>query len=53
MPISHQTRQWQALGVAPLSNGGVSGMAMAPTEAVANFDFVPKRAVTAVAPAIR
>jgi len=51
MPISHQT-QWQALGVAPLSNGGVSGMAMAPTEAVANVDFVPKRAVTAVAPAI-
>ena len=26
MPISHQT-QWQALGVAPLSNGGTSGMA--------------------------
>ena len=25
MPISHQT-QWQALGVAPLSNGGTSGM---------------------------
>src|SRR5207253_3156228 len=26
-----QRRQWQALGVAPLSGGGVTGMPMAPT----------------------
>ncbi|MFL6765925.1 MAG: M23 family metallopeptidase [Sphingomicrobium sp.] len=43
MPLDQQ-RQWQALGVAPLSSGGVSGMPMAPTDAVATVDFVPKRA---------
>src|SRR5947209_15516180 len=43
MPLDQQ-RQWQALGVAPLSSGGVSGMPMAPTDAVATMDFVPKRA---------
>ena len=41
-------QQWHALGVAPLSGGGVSGMPMAPTEAVLAVDFVPKRAVSAV-----
>ncbi len=46
----NQQRQWQALGVAPLSAGGISGMPMAPTEAVAPIDFVPKRAAVAVAP---
>ena len=48
MPLDQQ-RQWQALGVAPLSNGGVSGMPMAPTEAVASVAFVPKRATPAAA----
>jgi len=38
MPLDEQ-RQWQALGVAPLSNGGVSGMAMAPTVAVEPVSF--------------
>jgi len=46
MPLDEQ-RQWQALGVAPLSNGGVSGMPMAPTEAVEPVSFVPKRAAVA------
>ena len=50
MPVDQQ-RQWQALGVAPLNGGGVSGMAMAPTQAVATVDFVPKRAVPVAAPA--
>jgi len=54
-----EQRQWQALGVAPLSGGGATGMPMAPTEAVQTVDFVPKRAapiaipvVAAVAPAV-
>src|SRR6059058_4779123 len=51
MPLDQQ-RQWQALGVAPLSSGGVSGMPMAPTDAVGTVDFVPKRAVAAGAPAV-
>src|SRR5207248_725104 len=46
VPIDQQ-RQWQALGVAPLSNGGVSGMPMAPTDADAPVGFVPRRAVVA------
>jgi len=48
-PVDQQ-RQWQALGVAPLSGGGVTGMAMAPTDAVQTVDFVPKRAVSVEAP---
>ena len=46
MPFDQQ-QQWHALGVAPISGGGVSGMPMAPTEAVATVDFVPKRAPVA------
>jgi murein DD-endopeptidase MepM/ murein hydrolase activator NlpD len=46
-----QQQQWQALGLAPISGGGVSGMPMAPTAAVATIDFVPKRAVPLAAPA--
>jgi murein DD-endopeptidase MepM/ murein hydrolase activator NlpD len=38
-------RQWQALGIAPLSSGGVSGIRMAPTAAVETVDFVPRRVV--------
>ncbi|MFL6829192.1 MAG: hypothetical protein ACJ8D5_01055, partial [Sphingomicrobium sp.] len=37
-------RQWQALGIAPLSSGGSTGMAMAATDAVEPVDFVPARA---------
>jgi len=44
-----QERQWQALGLAPLSNGGVTGMPMAPTDAAEPIEFAPKRAI-AVAP---
>src|SRR4051794_22934806 len=38
-------RQWHALGIAPLSNGGMTGMAMAPTGAAEPIEFAPKRAV--------
>ena len=48
-PIDDQ-RQWQALGLAPLSGGGATGMPMAPTDSVAAVDFVPKRAVRLQAP---
>ena len=48
MPLDQQ-HQWQALGVEPLSNGGASGMPMAPTDAVASVAFVPKRAAPAAA----
>jgi murein DD-endopeptidase MepM/ murein hydrolase activator NlpD len=41
---SDQQRQWQALGVAPLSSGGVTGIAMAPTDAAEAIEFAPKRA---------
>jgi murein DD-endopeptidase MepM/ murein hydrolase activator NlpD len=41
-----QQRQWHALGVAPLSGGGATGMAMAPTDMVAEIGYVPKRALT-------
>jgi hypothetical protein len=51
MPLDQQ-RQWQALGLAPLSAGGVSGMPMAPTDAVEAVDFVPKRAVPIAAPVV-
>jgi len=43
LPTDEQ-RQWQALGLAPLSSGGASGMAMAPTEAAEPIEFAPKRA---------
>ena len=36
--------QWHALGVAPLSSGGVTGMAMAPTPAAEPIEFAPRRA---------
>lgn len=43
LPTDEQ-RQWQALGLAPLSSGGVTGMAMAPTEAAQPIEFAPRRA---------
>jgi hypothetical protein len=49
LPLDQQ-QQWQALGVAPLSSGGVSGMPMAPADTVVTVDFVPKRAVTTPQP---
>jgi murein DD-endopeptidase MepM/ murein hydrolase activator NlpD len=45
-----QQRQWQALGVAPRTSGGITGMPMAPTDAVEAADFVPKRVAPAEAP---
>src|SRR6476646_467600 len=48
-PVDDQ-RQWQALGLAPLSVGGMTGMSMAPTEAAASVDFVARRAVRAETP---
>ncbi|HEX8840310.1 MAG TPA: M23 family metallopeptidase [Sphingomicrobium sp.] len=52
VPLDQQ-RQWQALGVAPLSGGGATGMPMAETSAVQPVAFVPKRAgaIQAAAPA--
>ena len=44
LPLDEQ-RQWQALGVSPLSAGGATGMPMAPTEAVESVEFVPKRSL--------
>src|SRR4051794_4192011 len=49
MPLDQQ-RQWHALGVAPLSGGGASGMPMAPTAAAETVAFVPRRAVPVAAP---
>src|SRR5437763_9592779 len=45
IPTDEQ-RQWQALGIAPLSSGGATGMRMAATDAAAPVEFVPKRAVS-------
>lgn len=49
-PASEQ-QQWQALGVAPLSNGGATGMAMAPTTAAVPVEFVPVRIAPLPVPA--
>jgi murein DD-endopeptidase MepM/ murein hydrolase activator NlpD len=49
-----EASQWQSLAIAPLSNGGGSGMRMEPSEAAEPVEFVPKRAIVlepAVAPA--
>jgi murein DD-endopeptidase MepM/ murein hydrolase activator NlpD len=42
-----QQRQWQALAIAPLSNGGDTGMRMAPTDAAEPIEFAPERAADA------
>jgi murein DD-endopeptidase MepM/ murein hydrolase activator NlpD len=47
---SDDQRQWHALGLAPMSGGSFTGMAMAPTEAVEPVDVVPKRAIAFAAP---
>src|SRR5437868_8030161 len=41
-------RQWQALEVAPLANGGTSGMRMGANAAVEPVEFVPARAIAPV-----
>jgi hypothetical protein len=46
-----EQRQWQSLGVAPLSSGGATGMAMAPTDAAEPIEFAPKRAFVSKAEA--
>jgi murein DD-endopeptidase MepM/ murein hydrolase activator NlpD len=46
MSVSEQ-HEWQALGIAPLSSGGVTGVAMAPTDAAQSIEFAPKRAFAA------
>ena len=43
LPTGEQ-QQWQALGVAPLTRGSASGMAMAPTDLAEPIEFAPKRA---------
>jgi len=42
---SDEQRQWQALAIAPLANGGDTGMRMAPAEAAEPIEFAPVRAV--------
>ena len=42
-----QQHQWQALGIGPLTSGAVTGMPMAPTQAVQDIGFVARRAVSA------
>ena len=44
-----EQRQWQALAIAPLSNGGGTGMRMVPTDAAEPIEFAPVRKVVAVA----
>jgi murein DD-endopeptidase MepM/ murein hydrolase activator NlpD len=44
--------QWQALAIAPLSNGGRTGMRMDATAAVAPIDAVPERKIQPVAVAM-
>src|SRR5437763_16192201 len=45
-------QQWRALGVAPISAGGITGMPMAPAETVVRVDLVPKREAPAVVYAV-
>jgi murein DD-endopeptidase MepM/ murein hydrolase activator NlpD len=48
-----QQRQWQALAIAPLSNGGVTGMQMAASDAAEPIEFAPRRAIPAPAPEVK
>jgi murein DD-endopeptidase MepM/ murein hydrolase activator NlpD len=47
---SDEQVQWQALGIAPLSNGGSTGLRMTATEAVEPIESAPKRAALAETP---
>ncbi len=40
-----EQRQWHALAITPLSDGGSTGLRMAPTVSVEPLEFVPRRAV--------
>lgn len=40
-----ETHQWQALGIAPLSSGGATGMRMVASDAVEPIDVAPRRSV--------
>jgi murein DD-endopeptidase MepM/ murein hydrolase activator NlpD len=58
-PPADDQGQWQALGIAPLSAGGATGMPMAPTNAAQPIEFAPTRAapfhanpITAPVPAV-
>jgi murein DD-endopeptidase MepM/ murein hydrolase activator NlpD len=44
VPRDDQT-QWQSLAIAPLSDGGTTGMRMVATDAAEPVEFVPKRAI--------
>src|SRR3954453_5501652 len=44
-----EQRQWQALAIAPLSDGGGTGMQIVPTDAAEPIEFAPIRKVVAVA----
>jgi murein DD-endopeptidase MepM/ murein hydrolase activator NlpD len=44
--------QWQSLAIAPLSNGGGTGMRMEASDAAEPLEFVPKRAVPIEAAAV-
>ena len=46
---SDEQRQWQALAISPLASGAATGMRMVATPAAEPVEFVPKRAVPAVA----
>lgn len=50
---SDEQRQWNALGIAPLSGGGSTGIRMIATDAVEPVDFVPKRAIPAKAEEVK
>jgi len=39
-----EDRQWQALGIAPMANGGGTGVRMAPTDAALAIEVAPARA---------
>ena len=45
-----ETRQWRALGIAPLSSGGATGLRMVASEAVEPIAVAPTRAAPFVAP---
>jgi murein DD-endopeptidase MepM/ murein hydrolase activator NlpD len=39
-----EQRQWQALAIAPMANGGATGLRMVATDAVEPIEFAPRRA---------
>src|SRR5260221_5399831 len=51
LPLDQQ-RQWQALGGAPLSHGGVNGMPVAPAHAAETVGFLAQRAAAPPSPTL-